>query len=897
MASIPKNAIFVTVKKSCLLLLAPLLFLSWAYGQDDKLIMISSAGSRIQQAQNRMINYRPVYQHKGSTLSADSGYIYQDTTQRTFFEGFGRVIITQPNGTVVYADKLHYTEDTQVAVLTNNVRMIDAQSVLTTNYLTYNMRGGVGTYTGGGRIVNETDTITSQNAYYFDNTQDAYFRHNVVVRTPNTKIYTDTMRYNTASKMVYFYGPTNIKGEEEQNLYTESGEYNTVTEHARFGKNNLYTEGSRFLTGDSLYYDGDSGNGRAVHNVLFIDTADVFYMSGGLGLYDKANESITMTRNPLVITVTREQQAPADSLVQDSVAGPPDRVRDSGSLSDPPVVPPDSLTADSLTADSLAAEPIPENTRTDSIYMTADTLFSQLILLKDYVPMNFDLDRDGGEIDDGTDFGDFEDEGMQGDETLLGERFDEAVPTDSLGMEPADSLRAGGPPDESVPLDISRDVMTDSVSMSYEERAAVKENIVAEALSRRAQTVPLSAGREILERNLAADSILRATATIPTGREVDSLLAQAVEATKRIPADSLLTDSLAQDTTTTTRIIKAYRNVRLFKSDLQAVADSAYYGYPDSMLRFFGSPMVWAQGSQMSSDTMYMQIVNEKLDNLLLLGNAFLVNTGYDSTKFNQIKGRKITGFFTNNELERLFVDGNAESIYYTRDDDDIRYQDMYHSRSSRIKLLVENNEITQFIPIRAIEGKFSPLHLVTQEAEILSGFVWKPGDRPTSKEDLLTRKREIGAAEIPTDSAAAPPATETATQAGDSVETPSADPGLEVELTAPDTLQAVPPDSILTDSVLTETLLDSIAVPDSVKPVIDMLRRDTLRVPLDSIAAYVHAGPPNHAPHRTAHNLQPASFPQQRRQNPRDGSWTRPVRLASAAPLNQRVKTEFTGS
>src|SRR5690606_8288417 len=109
-------------------------------------------------------------------------------------------------------------------------------------------------------------------------------------------------------------------------------------------------------------------------------------------------------------------------------------------------------------------------------------------------------------------------------------------------------------------------------------------------------------------------------------------------------------------------------------------------------------------------------------------------------------------------ELDRLFVDGNAESIYYTMDDSNIRYHDMYHSRSSRIKLLVENNEITQFIPIRAIEGKFSPLHFVTQEAEILSGFVWKPGDRPTSKEDLLARKREIGTETIAVDTTASPP-------------------------------------------------------------------------------------------------------------------------------------------
>src|SRR3546814_6741130 len=84
-----------------------------------------------------MTNYRPVYEHHGSTLSADSGYIYNDDEGRQFFDAFGKVIITQPSGTVIYADKLHYVAETQLATLTNNVRMVDGSSVLTTNYLTY----------------------------------------------------------------------------------------------------------------------------------------------------------------------------------------------------------------------------------------------------------------------------------------------------------------------------------------------------------------------------------------------------------------------------------------------------------------------------------------------------------------------------------------------------------------------------------------------------------------------------------------------------------------------------------------------------------------------------------------------------------------------------------------
>lgn len=868
---------FVPVKKSILLILFNIFCLSFLYAQSDRLRMISSAGSRIERLNNRMINYRPVYEHKGSTLSADSGYIYEEKDGRRLFDAFGHVIITQPNGTVIYSDKLKYDEDTQIAILTNNVRMIDAQSVLTTNYLTYNMRSSVGTYTGGGRIVNSTDTITSQNAYYFDNTQDAYFRYNVIVRTPNVKIYTDTMRYNSGSKMAYFFGPTNIKGNEGQNLYTESGDYNTETEYAKFGKNNLYTEDSKFLKGDSLYYDGNSGNGRAVNNVVFIDTADSFYAYGGLGYYQKEDESITMTQNPLIITITRTETTktdstgiPLDSLEADTIVPEDTGLNGRDTIAKDTARQVLRMEQDSLARDSLGNTPVPKDTLTvDSIYMTADTLFSKVIPLAAYIPLEFDLDREGGAIEEpDEDFGDysedldsFEDPDVEEPSPISPET--PPLSPDSTSHAIPDSL-AYKPPPDSIRISTADSLnkadsllKRDSMITVKKELAAQKEKVVKEALSRRAQTVPLSAGRDLLERNLAADSALRSQTQMPTGNEVDSLMSQAVAATMRMPTDSLAKDSTATDTATT-RIIKAYHNVRLFKSDLQAVADSAYYGYPDSMMRFFGNPMIWAQGSQMSADTMYMQIVSEKLDNLLLVSNAFLVNTQLDSTKFNQIKGRKITGFFTNNELERLFIDGNAESIYYTVDDAKKIYTNMYHNRSSRIKILVDSNEITDFIPISSIEGKYYPLHLLTQEAEILNGFIWKPGDRPMSKQDLLDRKRPPAGQDIALGSDTTgqgtltqPPALPVVTDTTD----------INLPESIPDSIPP-PPENIRRDSVVTDTantkrdslvinpqhLKDSVAVKDTLNTTVDSLLQvqpDTLsmRILLKENATALHSG------------------------------------------------------
>ncbi|WP_317131126.1 OstA-like protein [Sphingobacterium daejeonense] len=80
---------------------------------------------------------------------------------------------------------------------------------------------------GGGRIIGQGDTITSQKAYYFETTKDAYFNNKVVVRNVNTIIYTDTMQYNTMYRDAFFFGPTTINGRGGEKLYTEKGTYNT----------------------------------------------------------------------------------------------------------------------------------------------------------------------------------------------------------------------------------------------------------------------------------------------------------------------------------------------------------------------------------------------------------------------------------------------------------------------------------------------------------------------------------------------------------------------------------------------------------------------------------------------------------------------------------------------
>jgi hypothetical protein len=310
-----KIHIFALVKQYIYTLIVFILTgLSVQAQKQDELKLLSSSHI-ITGKDGNILFYRPVYEHVGSTLSSDSGYLHKDNIGRQFFEAFGNVIITQPDGTQIFSNKLHYEAAMQLATLTGAVRMVSTSgSILTTDHLVYNMRSKIGNYYSGGRILSGSDTITSQRATYFENTGESYFNQKVVVRSTNVKVYTDSMKYNGNTRITEFYGPTNIKGNKGENLYTEKGRYHMATGQAYFSKNNLYTEGTKFLKGDSLFYDRQVGIGKAVKNVVFVDTLDKFYAYGGFGLYNGKNESITMTDKPLIISVVKKDSTQKDSV-------------------------------------------------------------------------------------------------------------------------------------------------------------------------------------------------------------------------------------------------------------------------------------------------------------------------------------------------------------------------------------------------------------------------------------------------------------------------------------------------------------------------------------------------------------------------------------------------------
>jgi hypothetical protein len=94
-------------------------------------------------------------------------------------------------------------------------------------------------------------------------------------------------------------------------------------------------------------------------------------------------------------------------------------------------------------------------------------------------------------------------------------------------------------------------------------------------------------------------------------------------------------------------------------------------------------------------------------------------------------------GFFKNDKLDRMYIVGNAESIYYSRDS--LKKVDgMQRSLSSRMRIYFKNGAANNIFFTSKPDHRYGPLAKFTEDERILKGFIWKPKERPFSKESIL---------------------------------------------------------------------------------------------------------------------------------------------------------------
>ncbi|MDO7173616.1 OstA-like protein [Mariniflexile sp. AS56] len=203
------------------------------------------------------------------------------------------------------------------------------------------------------------------------------------------------------------------------------------------------------------------------------------------------------------------------------------------------------------------------------------------------------------------------------------------------------------------------------------------------------------------------------------------------------------------------RIVRAFYNAKIFKSDLSGKADSIHSDQNTGITKLINlerlsskdvfstkrRPILWNIENQMTGDTIHL-ISNpktEKLDSLLVFNNAFVISKDTISkTGFNQIFGMKLTGLFNDeNSLKKVDIVKNAESIFYARNDKQ-ELIGIDKARSGSISIVFTEGDIEEYTRSNQIDGNLYPESKYPEKERRLKGFDWREDERPLSVEDLF---------------------------------------------------------------------------------------------------------------------------------------------------------------
>lgn len=190
------------------------------------------------------------------------------------------------------------------------------------------------------------------------------------------------------------------------------------------------------------------------------------------------------------------------------------------------------------------------------------------------------------------------------------------------------------------------------------------------------------------------------------------------------------------DSTGMHRILNAYHGVKFFKSDLQGSCDSLVYTYQDSTAHFFYDPVLWSGENQLTAEHMTMQQGNGEIQRIDLFNDSFII-AREDTLRYNQIKGKDMTGYFIESKLYRIEVTGNGQTIYYAKNKKEQKIG-VNRADSSDMLIFVKDNEIESISLIDAPDANFYPLNELKYSELLLRGFKWLAERRPAGKEEIF---------------------------------------------------------------------------------------------------------------------------------------------------------------
>ena len=646
------------MKKLTLLLLSVFVWMQLPAQQQepqDSLVWLMSAKSAkmvdVAGASYRKVTGPARFLHNGTYLLCDTALWNVETK---VIDAWGNVSILQDE-TVLTSDKLTYLVDQDLAQFRGSVVQLTDKdhNTLRTRYLDYNTKDSLAIFMNGGSMRDKDgQIIESRNGTYDSKAKVFTFENDVNMFTDSIFVKTNDLIYESDKNLATFGRATNA-WKEDNMLSAEAGWYDRARELFFFrNKVHVMTPDQEGWC-DSLYFYRMTSDVEMLGSAQITDTTrNVFALAGKIEYKDTLSK-VTLTRKPAVISQTEEKD---------------------GSV--------------------------------DTVYLGAEKLVY-------YTQRKCDIDS------------------LQ---------IAEAVARlASLETDPVGSFRKKAA--EEAAKAAEEEAMNDPNQRA--KRAAAAKAQGAKAPSGKEPQKKASAGKTPARHGSAApphpDSTRLDRKPLVDGQPVpqphsfmDSLeVADSVAlADSAAVADSVV---VALPDTTKIGFLEAISKVRIYKKDMQVVCDSLVYSDLDSLARLFKEPLIWQEKiRQYTADSISVVISNGSMEKASLMSNAF-ITIQEDRNHFDQIKATEMMAFFDGKGgLTRFDALGGASALFYIEENDALAT--VNKTDSKMLSAIFKDGELQRIYYFDAPKNDAYPVVQLSDDERHLKGFNWQPEKRPADR-------------------------------------------------------------------------------------------------------------------------------------------------------------------
>jgi lipopolysaccharide export system protein LptA len=236
------------------------------------------------------------FSHEGIIMTCNKAYYFKT---ENYIKTFGNVQMVQGDTLYLNSKYAEYSGNVKKAFATGDVVMRSPESTMTTDTIYFDRNSQEAYFNNQGTIINKNNTLKSKVGRYYLKAKKYQFLTAVVLTNPEYTIKSNHLDYYTAQGDSYLLGPSTITGKENF-IYTENGYYNSKRNIGNFKKKSYIKYKDRLIEGDSLYYDRKREFASGTHNVKITDSINKAIIKGHYGEVFKNKDSLFITKHASV---------------------------------------------------------------------------------------------------------------------------------------------------------------------------------------------------------------------------------------------------------------------------------------------------------------------------------------------------------------------------------------------------------------------------------------------------------------------------------------------------------------------------------------------------------------------------------------------------------------------